>query len=148
MARPRLRSPKITRSRLLKLVQSADRRVMKVLISTPAVLAALAVALVASPAPADSGAESAATERISVRDDRFSPKSASIRRGTKVVWSWKGDNPHNVRFRKAPSGVKRPKGSDTQTSGRFARKFRDRGRYRYVCTIHEDLGMEGSLRVR
>lgn len=115
---------------------------------SPILLAALAVPFVASPATGSPSAESSATERISVRDDRFSPKSASIRRRTKVVWRWSGDNPHNVRFRRVPSGVKRPKGSDTQTSGRFARTLRDRGRYRYVCTIHEDIGMEGSIRVR
>jgi plastocyanin len=115
---------------------------------SPILLAALAVPFVASPAPGSPGAESSATERISVRDDRFSPKSTSIRRRTKVVWRWRGDNPHNVRFRRVPSGTKRPKGSDTQTSGRFARTLRDRGRYTYVCTIHEDIGMEGSIRVR
>jgi plastocyanin len=119
----------------------------KLLKSSPVVLVALAVPFAASPAPGDSGAESARTERVSVRDDVFSPKSVSIRRGTKVVWSWKGDNPHNVRFRTVPSGASKPR-SETQTSGRYARKFRDRGRYRYVCTIHEDLGMKGSLRVR
>jgi plastocyanin len=120
----------------------------KLLKWSPVVLVALAVPFAAPAASGGSSAQSARTERISVKDDLFSPKSVSIRRGTKVVWSWKGDNPHNVRFRKAPSGVKRPRGSDTQSSGRFARKFRERGRYGYVCTIHEDIGMKGSLKVR
>jgi plastocyanin len=120
----------------------------KLLKSSPVVLvAALAVPIVASPASGDSGAESARTERVSVRDDVFRPKSLSIRRRTKVVWSWRGDNPHNVRFRRVPSGASR-RGSKTQTSGRFARTFPDRGRYSYVCTIHEDIGMKGSIRVR
>jgi plastocyanin len=120
----------------------------KLLKWSPVVFVALAVPFAAPAASGGSGAQSAKTERISVKDDRFSPKSASIRRGTKVVWSWKGQNPHNVRFRKVPSGVKRPKGSETQDSGRFARTFRSRGRYRYVCTIHEAIGMKGSLKVR
>ena len=38
-------------------------------------------------------------------------------------------------------------GSRTKTSGTFSRKLRRRGTYRYVCTIHEDLGMTGSVKV-
>jgi plastocyanin len=115
----------------------------KVLKLTPVVLAAaaLVVSLVASPAGGKS------TERVSVRDDVFSPRSDRVSSGTKIVWRWRGDNPHNVRFRRVPDGASKPK-SETQTSGRFARTFRKRGRYTYVCTIHEDLGMKGSLRVR
>jgi plastocyanin len=120
----------------------------KLLKLSPVVLvAALAAPILVSPAAGDSDAKSARTERVSVRDDRFSPKSLSVRRRTKVVWRWRGDNPHNVRFRRVPSGASK-RGSETQTSGRFARTLRDRGRYRYVCTIHEDIGMTGSIRVR
>jgi plastocyanin len=44
-----------------------------------------------------------------------------------------------------PSGATRPKGSPTQTDGRSSRKFTRRGTYRYVCTIHEDIGMTGRV---
>jgi plastocyanin len=108
-------------------------------------VAAAAAAVGALPALGDSAAKPSATKSVSVRDDFFSPRRAEIARGGKVVWRWKGDNAHNVRFRKVPSGVKRPKGSDTQTEGRFARTFGKRGTYRYVCTIHEDLGMTGRV---
>lgn len=86
------------------------------------------------------------TKRVSIRDDVFSPRSASVSRDDRVVWRWRGDNPHNVRFRKVPRGASK-RGSDTQSSGRFARTFDKRGTYRYVCTIHEDLGMKGSVNV-
>jgi plastocyanin len=76
----------------------------------------------------------------------FRPRNATVSRSDKVVWRWRGDNPHNVRFRRVPSGASR-RGSDTQSSGRFARTFSKRGRYRYVCTIHEDIGMKGSVSV-
>jgi plastocyanin len=107
-----------------------------------AVLGALAVA----PASGGSGAASpSATRSVSVRDDVFSPRTRTVSRGDKVVWRWRGFNEHNVRFRSAPSGTRRPRGSTTQTSGRFARTFTRRGTYRYVCTIHEDSGMRGRV---
>jgi plastocyanin len=111
-------------------------------------VAGLVVAVAASPASGGPDARSTKasdSERVSVRDDRFSPRSVTVSRGGKVTWRWRGDNPHNVRFRKVPSGASR-RGSDTQTSGRFARTFKKSGRYRYVCTIHEDIGMRGSVK--
>ena len=109
-------------------------------------IAMLAVTLGVAPASGGPGAEPSKveTKRVSVRDDFFSPRSVGVARNGKVVWRWKGSNPHNVRFRKAPSGASK-RGSETQSSGRFARTFSKSGRYRYVCTIHEDLGMKGSV---
>lgn len=96
---------------------------------------------------AGSGASprASATKNVSVEDDFFSSKTVNISSGDKVVWRWKGFDDHNVRFRSAPSGVKRPKGSTTKASGRFARTFSKRGTYRYVCTLHEDSGMKGRV---
>jgi plastocyanin len=112
-----------------------------------ALMGVLAVVLAASPvfAGRDAGSSQSSRERVSVRDDRFSPRSVTVSVRGKVTWRWRGDNPHNVRFRRVPSGASK-RGSDTQTSGRFARTFRKRGRYSYVCTIHEDIGMRGSVR--
>jgi plastocyanin len=113
-------------------------------------LAALAViAWSVAPAAAGSGAGSSKTQtkRVSVRDDAFSPKTVDVARNGKVVWSWKGSNDHNVKFRRVPSGASK-RGSQTQSSGRFARTFSKSGTYRYVCTIHEDLGMKGTIKVK
>ncbi len=119
----------------------------KVILLLSAALLAIAALLVTS---AGSGAKprASATRSVSVEDDFFSPKTRSVSRGDKVVWRWKGFNDHNVRFRSAPSGAKRPRGSTTKTSGRFARTFSRRGTYRYVCTIHEAGGMKGRVVVR
>jgi plastocyanin len=121
------------------------RRVFRPWLVAPAIVL-LPVALGAAPAVGGPDARSADTTRVSVRDDVFSPRNVTVARRDKVVWRWKGDNPHNVRFRRVPSGASK-RGSDTQSSGRFARTFTKRGRYRYVCTIHEDIGMKGSVRV-
>jgi plastocyanin len=82
-----------------------------------------------------------------VDDNFFRPKRATIASGDRVRWVWRGVADHNVRFRKVPRGASRRPGSKTVDRGTFSRKFRKRGRYSYVCTIHEDLGMTGSVKV-
>jgi plastocyanin len=113
-------------------------------------VALLALPLFAAVAFGDSGAKSGGhaskNASVSVRDDAFSPRSASVTVGGKVTWRWRGSNPHNVKFRKVPRGASK-RGKGTQTSGRFSRTFSKRGTYRYVCTIHEDIGMRGTVKV-
>ena len=97
---------------------------------------------------ASGGAHTSATKNVSIRDDFFRAKRVTIHSGDRVKWTWRntaGD--HNVRFRKVPRGVSKKPGSTTKAGGTFVRKFRKRGTYRYVCTIHEDLGMTGSVKV-
>jgi plastocyanin len=98
--------------------------------------------------PVSGGASgvSASTKRVSIKDNFFSPRSVTVSRGGKVVWRWRGEVDHNVRFRKVPSGASKG-GSSTKSTGTFARTFKKRGTYRYVCTIHQSLGMKGSVHV-
>jgi plastocyanin len=112
------------------------------------IVALLAAVLVAAPASGGPYGRASKTTSVSVRDDLFSPRSKTVSRGDTVSWRWRRtDNPHNVRFRKVPRGARKG-GSGTKSSGRFDRTFRKSGRYSYVCTIHENIGMTGSVRVR
>ena len=108
-----------------------------------AAVAALALSMVAT--SSGSTASTTAAKRVAVKDNRFSPRSVSVSRGGKVTWVWRGDNSHNVTFRKVPRGGGK-RGAETKSSGRFTRSFKKRGTYRYVCTIHE--GMKGSVTAR
>ena len=109
-------------------------------------LGAAVLALVVVAATAGGSPQAASTKRVSVKDNFFSPRSVTIRRGGKVTWIWRGQVDHNVRFRKVPSGASR-RGSSTKSSGRFTRSFSKRGRYTYVCTIHSP-DMRGSVVVK
>jgi plastocyanin len=109
-------------------------------------VAALAAAC-AAPAAGGDGATAAKTRSVSVRDDFFRAKRVTVESGDRVRWVWRDEGTHNVRFRKVPRGASRRPGSRLKDSGTFARTFRKRGRYSYVCTIHEDLGMTGSVKV-
>jgi plastocyanin len=77
-------------------------------------------------------------------DNFFEPRLINIHKGDRVVWVWKGDNSHNVTFTKVPANVSK-RGADTRREGRWSRKFRKRGVYRYVCTIHS--GQRGTIEV-
>jgi plastocyanin len=113
---------------------------------TTAAVAVSVTGLALAPVSGRSNAVSAKDKSVSVRDNSFSPGSVTVSRGGKVVWQWRGFSGHNVRFRKVPSGASK-RGSITQSSGRFARTFKQRGTYRYVCSIHQALGMKGTVHV-
>jgi plastocyanin len=84
-------------------------------------------------------------ERVLVKDNYFEPRSAEIVEGGKVVWKWRGENRHNVRFTKVPKGAAR-KGAKTRSEGHWKRTFHTPGVYRYVCRLWS--GMRGSVTVR
>ena len=90
----------------------------------------------------------AAAKTVSLKDDFFSPRSVTIRRGGSVRWVWRGQNDHNVVFRKAPSGASKKSARRVRTRGSFTRSFGKSGTYRYVCTVHVDFGMRGVVKVR
>ena len=96
------------------------------------------IALVASAAVAGALAIPAfgATKSITVGDDFFKPKTLTVKKGTTLVFRWKGKNPHNV----TGAGLK----SGTKTTGTYKAKARKSGKI--VCTIHP--GMTMRLKVR
>ena len=77
-----------------------------------------------------------ATKTISLKDNFFSPKSLTVKKGTKLVFKWRGKAPHNVKG----AGISSP----TKTSGSFSARARKSGAI--VCTIHP--GMQMKLKVR
>ena len=84
----------------------------------------------------------AATKSVKLGDNFFSPKSVSVKRGTKVVWKWTGSAPHNVTVTSGPKKFH----SKTQTSGTYSAIPHTKGTYKIVCTIHA--GMAMTLKVR
>jgi plastocyanin len=109
---------------------------MKRLIAVVLVVALAAVAgAVAIPA-------FGASKSVKVGDNFFSPKSVTVKRGTKVTWRWTGSAPHNVTVTSGPKKFH----SKTQTKGTYRAIPHTKGTYRIVCTIHA--GMTMTLKVR
>jgi plastocyanin len=103
---------------------------MRKLLAVPLAVGALVVLLVA---PANSATS------VSVKDNFFSPKTVTVKKGATVTWKWAGRTVHNVTFRGAAH-------SRTQTRGSYSHKFNNKGTFAYRCTIHP--GMVGTIRVK
>jgi plastocyanin len=84
----------------------------------------------------------AATKTITVDDDVFKPKSATVSKGTTVKFRWVGDSPHNVVRVSGPSFQQ----ISNRRSGTVSRKLKKAGTYKLVCSIHP--GMNLTLRVK
>ncbi|MSX02140.1 MAG: hypothetical protein F2813_03155 [Actinobacteria bacterium] len=105
---------------------------------TTAALAATALTATAGSAVAvaNDGAHSAATKTIRVLDDKFSPTSTTVSRGTKLRFVWGGRHPHNVIGPGANASV-RVRGSYTATAKRSGT---------YYCSIHSRMRMKVTVR--
>jgi plastocyanin len=83
------------------------------------------------------------TGTIQVKDNFFSPSSATISVGDSVTWHWNGGS-HSVTSKAAStftfdSGVK--------TSGTFGFRFHSAGTALYFCTVHGN-SMSGTITVK
>ena len=95
---------------------------------------AVAVVLCAAAAPLPAGA--AGVKRVVLEDIDFSPNTVTIRRGASVRWEWRDRRvSHDVTSR----GRLRFRSSETKLSGTHTVRFRRKGTYRYVCTIHPSM---------
>jgi plastocyanin len=99
------------------------------------------VALVLGAAPAQAG-----TKTVRIYDNYFLPDSLTVKRGTTVVWRWPGaaeaGDVHDVKLKSGPKGVKRFQSEAAATEYTFKRRLRKPGRYRIVCTLHDEMKMQ------
>jgi plastocyanin len=109
-------------------------------------LAALTVAPVAL-SHAGSAAKAKA-KTVKIGDNFFAPDHLKVARSTKVVWKWPA-NPgdvHDVKLKKGPKGVKKFHSQPASAEFSFKRKLGKPGRYRIVCTLHEEMKMTITVR--
>ena len=119
---------------------------MKKILSLLALVAALGAILLVSAAPGTATPPRAATAKkipvlkVSVKDDFFAPKKVTIRKGSIIKWVWHGFNEHNVHVGGKKSGDK--------FTGTFTHRFLNKGKFKVLCTIHEDVGMKMTVTVK
>ncbi len=74
-----------------------------------------------------------ATKHVAVCDClAFKPHKLTIKKGTKVVWTWGGMLQHNVTAISGPQKFH----SATMTTGTYSHLFKKKGTYTLECTIH------------
>jgi plastocyanin len=85
----------------------------------------------------DDSSASSTPGAVTVKDNFFSPKSASVKVGDTVTWTFKGSSAHNVTFDDFNSKLMK--------SGTYTHTFDTAGSFSYHCTIHT--GMTGTIKV-
>jgi len=87
---------------------------------------------------------------IRIGDNFFSPDAPKVKRGTVVTWKWPGfeeaGDVHDVKLKSGPKGVKRFHSEPASSDYSFKRKLSKPGKYKVVCTLHEDMRM--TIRVK
>ena len=108
------------------------------------VAAAAGAALAAAPATA-----SAPKPRIvKIADNYYLPAKLTVKPRTRIVWRWPaeaGDVP-DVKLKSAPKGVKRFHSEPASAGYTFKRTLEKPGRYKIVCTLHEEMTMTITVR--
>ncbi len=81
------------------------------------------------------------TKTVKVGDDYYSPAKLTIKKGTKVRWTWNADNTdtHDVRLKKGPHGVKKFKSELAASDYSFSKKFTKPGTYKIYCSLHREM---------
>jgi plastocyanin len=94
-------------------------------------------ALVAIAAVAALPATAGAATTVKLGDNFFQPAKTTVSKGTKVLFKWVGDRPHNVTKTRGPGGGFASR-TTSQRGVNFAKRFKKAGTYRMICTIHPD----------
>jgi plastocyanin len=103
----------------------------------PTMAVAAGIATLAVAVPFAEGAN----KTVVVDNFRYSPSTVSVKRGDTVTWRFRRDAaPHNVR---GSGGIR---SRSRITTGTYRKRFRRRGTFRYICSLHPN--MKGTVRVR
>jgi plastocyanin len=102
-----------------------------------ALTAALVLVVLALPALA-------AGPTVKVKDDKFSPKTLTVKHGKAVTFKFAGKSLHNVSVKKGPVKFHSP----NKKTGSYVVKFAKKGTYRIVCTLHSSMGMKMKVVVK
>ncbi len=105
-----------------------------------------------------SAAGSMSSVSVGMDEMAFLPPTITIKAGQAVVWKNTSHTPHNVvadaskAITRAdvqlPAGVKPFSSAFLQPGQSYSHVFTVPGTYRYVCTLHEGVGMKGQLIVK
>src|SRR6201999_1324830 len=118
--------------------QTAKEEQVRSTLRCIALIAALGVVAIASPASATDSAKGAKVTITGsdISDYAFSPGTVDVKKGATVHWDWSSNAPHNVTFKKLGEA------SADSANGSFKLKFKKPGTYKYECTIH---GFKGKV---
>lgn len=119
-------------------------------------LSALAVSAIAL-APAAAGAGAAGkkkkapkpvTEKVGIFDNYYEPAKLTVPKGSTIKWEWPittGDT-HDVTLDKGPKGVKKFESEIAASEYVYTKKLTVAGKYHIICSLHEEMVMDITVR--
>jgi len=107
---------------------------------------AAAASVVAAALPAQAGTPP--RKVVGIYDNYYLPDELKVKPDTVVVWKWPNDagDVHDVKLKDKPKGVKRFWSDPASVGYKFKRKLTVPGKYHIVCTLHEDMVMDITVR--
>jgi plastocyanin len=100
---------------------------------------AAVLAMAVGPAAGDSGTNLAAKAKVKASDFDFSPQKVNIGKGDKVIWK-NVQGEHTVTFKGGSNFNKVINGND-----RVSKKFKNKGKFKYICRFHKAEEMKGKV---
>jgi plastocyanin len=103
-----------------------------------ALIGLAAAGLLALAIASASSASSGKTRVIKIGDDYYSPAKVTVKKGTKVKWSWLDGNAdnHDVRLKSGPKGVKKFKSALAASDYSYSKTLSVPGTYKIYCSLH------------
>ena len=85
-----------------------------------------------------SGALGSSTRTVKVGDDYYSPAKLTVKKGTKIRWSWLDGNQdnHDVRLKSGPKGVKKFASDLAASDYSYSKRLTVPGTYKIYCSLH------------
>jgi plastocyanin len=112
------------------------------------VVAAPLVGVLALALAGASAASAPKPRTVKLGDDYYSPAKLTVKKGTKIKWSWLAGNAdsHDLRLKSGPRGVKKFHSQLAASDYSFSKKLAVPGRYKIYCSLHE--GMKQTIVVK
>jgi len=87
---------------------------------------------------------------VQIYENFYTPSEMKVGRDTVVVWKWPNDvgDVHDVKLKDKPKGAKRFHSGPAAVGYKFKRKLTVPGKYHIVCTLHEEMEMDITVRKR
>ena len=107
---------------------------------------AVAASAAAAALPAQAG--ETAKRTVTINDNFFLPMEMKVNPNTVVTWKWPNDSGdvHDVKLQSKPKGVKRFHSDPAAVGYKFRRLLTVPGKYHIICTMHEDMAMDITVR--
>jgi plastocyanin len=82
---------------------------------------------------------------VHIGDNYFTPTTVKVHKGATVTWKWPGfdmaGDVHDVKLKSGPKHVKKFHSQAASTEYTFKRTLKVPGKYKIICTLHEDMRM-------